>query len=89
MGLARQNLSWVVPYHDGAIEFFKSKGKWTDKDQANNDALIARQELLIKTWDEVKKRNHANEEAFVQDWLKTRYETLEAAGLDTGAPKSW
>ena len=25
-GMDRQKLSWVIPYHDGAIEFFKQKG---------------------------------------------------------------
>lgn len=82
--LDRQTLSWVVPYHDGAIEFFKSKGMWTDADQKNNDMLVKRQEVLAKAWQDVKSRKHANEAEFEQDWMKTRADALAAAGMDVG-----
>ncbi|AWB32491.1 hypothetical protein DBV39_00780 [Orrella marina] len=80
----RQSLSWVVPYHEGAIEFFKSKGMWTDEDQKNNDMLIKRQEVLAKAWQDVKSRKHANAAEFEQDWMKTRAGALTAAGMDAG-----
>ncbi len=28
--LANQNFEWVVPYHDGAIRYFKEIGKWSE-----------------------------------------------------------
>ena len=43
MALSLQNMTWVVPYHDGTIRAFKEKGVWTDAAQKHNDALIKRQ----------------------------------------------
>ena len=83
--LDRQNLTWVIPYHDGAIAFFKSKGKSTEADQKNNDLLIKRQDILANAWKEVKARTHANEQAFEADWMKTRADALAGAGMDVGA----
>lgn len=31
----------VLPYHEAAVEFYKSKGVWTDEDQAQQDKLLA------------------------------------------------
>lgn len=81
-GLDRQQLSWVVPYHDGAVEFFKEKGLWTEEHQKNNDMLIKRQQILADAWKEVKGRTHADNDAFAQDWMKTRAAALTAAGMD-------
>ena len=81
-GLDRQQYSWVVPYHDGAIEFFKEKGLWTPEAQANNDMLVQRQQVLADAWAEVKGRTHADNDAFAQDWMKTRAQALTKAGMD-------
>lgn len=81
-GMDRQKLDWVIPYHDGAIEYFKSKGMWTDAHQKNNDMLIKRQQILADAWKEVKGRSHANDEAFAKDWMKTRADALTKAGMD-------
>jgi len=81
-GLDRQKLDWVMPYHEGAIEFFKEKGMWTAEHQANNDRLVERQKVLAKAWEEVKQRKHANNEEFQKDWMKTRAEALTKAGMD-------
>lgn len=78
----RQNLEWVIPYHEGAVEFFKAKGVWTAENQKNNDMLIKRQQILADAWKEVKGRQHANDEAFKQDWMKTRAAALTKAGMD-------
>jgi TRAP transporter TAXI family solute receptor len=34
------NTDQPIPYHDGAIKFFKEKGVWTDAMQAKQDALL-------------------------------------------------
>lgn len=78
----RQKFSWAMPYHDGAIEVFKEMGLWNDEDQANNDQLVKRQEVLAKAWQDVKSRKHDSDEAFEKDWMKTRGEALKAAGMD-------
>jgi TRAP transporter TAXI family solute receptor len=80
--LERQKLEWVIPYHDGAVEYFKQKGVWTDAHQKNNDMLIKRQQILADAWKAVMGRQHADDAAFAQDWMKTRAEALTKAGMD-------
>ena len=41
--LSKQVFEWAVPFHDGAVKYFKEKGVWTAKMQAHNDRLIKRQ----------------------------------------------
>lgn len=81
-GMDRQKLDWVIPYHEGAVEYFKEKGLWTDAHQKNNDMLIKRQQILADAWKEVKSRSHANDEEFAKDWMKTRADALTKAGMD-------
>jgi len=78
----RQNLGWVIPYHEGAVEYFKSKGMWTAEHQKNNESLINRQQILADAWKQVKSRQHADDNAFQQDWMKTRAAALSKAGMD-------
>ncbi len=79
--LSLQNFSWVIPYHDGAISYFKDKGLWTAEHEKNNAMLIKRQEVLATAWKNVKSRTHADEAAFAQDWMKTRAAALTQAGM--------
>lgn len=79
--LDRQIFSWVAPYHDGAIRYYKEIGVWTPENQRNNEAMIARQELLGRLWKEHLARNIADEKAFAQEWMKARAEGLRKAGL--------
>ena len=46
----RQNFEWVVPYHEGAIRYWKEAGKWTSANQVHNDMLIKRQKVLASAW---------------------------------------
>jgi TRAP transporter TAXI family solute receptor len=80
--LARQNFGWVVPYHEGAIAYFKEKGIWTPEHEKNNAMLIKRQQILADAWKEVQSRKHADDKAFGQDWMKTRASALTKAGMD-------
>ena len=48
--LDRQVFKWVIPYHDGAIKYFKEAGVWSDDAQAHNDSLVKRQKILMDTW---------------------------------------
>lgn len=83
-GLAtdRQILDYVVPFHEGAINYFKEAGIWTDEHQAHNDRLVLRQETLAKAWDEVVAQNIDDDDAFAEAWKAKRVEALEAAGLE-------
>src|SRR3546814_8746083 len=60
--LDRQNFTWVIPYHEGAIRYFKEKGKWSAEAQAHNDKLVERQEVLTKAWAELKAKKQASAE---------------------------
>lgn len=74
----RQNFQWVIPYHEGAVRFWKEKGLWSDEAQAHNDALIARQELLAKAWQKVA---DVPEGEKTERWLEERRAALAAANL--------
>ena len=78
----RQNFAWVIPFHDGAIRFWKEIGKWKPEHQAHNDMLIKRQGVLAAAWAQAKKGTYADDKAFVQAWQKIRAETLSKAGFE-------
>ncbi len=82
MALSLQNLTWVVPYHDGTIRAFKEKGVWTDAAQKHNDALIKRQGVMIDTWKAYQGGAPADDKAFLEGWMKARAAALTKAGLD-------
>ncbi len=77
----RQNFAWVVPYHDGAIKYWKETGQWKPEHQAHNDKLIARQKVLASAWAEVNKGGYADDKAFEQAWMKARADALAKAGM--------
>lgn len=81
--LERQNFTWAVPYHDGAIRFFRERGVWTDEMQAHNDKLIERQNVLAGAWTAFKETaGDLSGEAFEQAWLDARAEALTGAGME-------
>ncbi len=75
-----QNFEWVVPYHDGAIRYFKEIGKWSDAAQAHNDGLIARQEALMAAWKKLADSGTA-EGDWVGAWDVARREALKNGGF--------
>lgn len=78
----RQNFAWVMPYHDGAIRYWKEKGLWKPEHQAHNDKLVMRQKVLADAWKVVQAANHADDKAFEAAWMKGRADALQKAGLD-------
>jgi len=78
----RQVLSWVLPYHEGAVKALKEAGVWTAEAQKHNDMLIKRQDTLGKAWAEFGKANPpADKEAFAKAWMAARKRALEKAGM--------
>jgi TRAP transporter TAXI family solute receptor len=79
----RQNLSWVLPYHAGAVQALKEAGAWTPAAQQHNDMLLKRQATLAAAW---KAFNDAkppeDKDAFYKGWMAQRKAALTAAGLD-------
>lgn len=70
----RQNFEWIIPFHQGAVRFWKEQDVWTDEAQAHNDGLIKRQELLMATWEGLDDKN---------GWLEARSAALKEAGMIT------
>lgn len=80
--LESQVFEWVVPYHAGAVRYWREIGAWTDEHESHNQALIRRQQVLADAWDEVEGENIDDRDAFMARWQQLRAERLEAAGFD-------
>lgn len=83
LDVKRQILTWVLPYHDGAVKALKEAGVWTAEAQKHNDMLIKRQDTLGKAWADFSKANPpADKTAFAAAWMAARKTALEKAGMD-------
>ncbi|MDP6705135.1 MAG: TAXI family TRAP transporter solute-binding subunit [Alphaproteobacteria bacterium] len=71
----RQVFEWILPYHAGAVKYFKEIGVWTAAAEANNQKLLKRQQVLAATW----KKSGGDDYAA---WMKARAAALKAAGFD-------
>ncbi|MCH8503448.1 MAG: TAXI family TRAP transporter solute-binding subunit [Ectothiorhodospiraceae bacterium] len=81
--LERQNMKWVVPFHDAVLEYYKEIGVWTDDMQEHQDMLVQRQEVLQNAWAEYTDSNApSDEEQFIAGWMEARAAALESAGMD-------
>lgn len=77
--LEYQKFDWVIPFHEGAVRYYKEAGVWTDEAQAHNDRLVARQQTLAKAWDELENEKPADWGAA---WPVRRREALKAGGFE-------
>ncbi|WP_302140572.1 TAXI family TRAP transporter solute-binding subunit [Halomonas alkalicola] len=81
--IERQNLEWIMPYHDGAVRYFREKGVWSDEHQAHNDALVRRQEVLADAWETY--MNDGGKANFSSaEWSDLRAKALKDAGFIPG-----
>jgi uncharacterized protein len=74
----KQVFSWVVPYSEGAVRYWKEAGLWNDTLQAANDRLFVRQKVVLDAW---KQMDGAPEDGFAAKWLAIRAKALEDAGF--------
>jgi hypothetical protein len=74
-----------MPYHEGAVRYFREKGVWTADLERHNAGLLKRQEILQDAWDKAlaeatEKKIKASD--FPKHWMKLRAAALKAAGLE-------
>jgi TRAP transporter TAXI family solute receptor len=86
-GLAadKQTKNWVVPVHPGAVKALKEAGQWSDQQDAHNNQLFKRQEVLASAWAGYTKGNPpSDDKAFLDGWMKARAAALDKAGMPNG-----
>jgi len=77
-----------IPYHEGAIRYFREIGVWTEEAQAQHEANLHRQDVLRQAWEAFLPGAPEDFEAFEEAWLAFRADALEKAGLITLAESS-
>jgi len=83
LAVSRQNLKWVLPYHEGTVKALKEAGAWKDEHEAHNSALIKRQDVLTAAWGAYLKSNPPEgKDEFVKGWMAARKAALVAAGME-------
>jgi TRAP transporter TAXI family solute receptor len=86
-GLAadKQTKNWVVPVHPGAVKALKEASQWSDQQEAHNNQLFKRQEVLASAWAGYTKGNPpSDDKAFLDGWMKARAAALDKAGMPNG-----
>jgi len=85
LDVKRQTKQWVIPYHPGAVKALKESGAWTDADEAYNNGLIKRQEILAATWKTFNGANAPTEpDKFLAGWMAARKNALTKANMPNG-----
>jgi hypothetical protein len=85
LAAARQTKNWVVPVHPGAVKALKEAGQWSAEQEAYNNGLYKRQEVLASAWADYAKANPpSDEKAFLDGWMKARAAALTKAKMPNG-----
>ena len=81
--LSRQNLTWVLPYHEGAVRAFREAGVWKPEHETHNQRLLKRQDTLAAAWTAFLRTNLPEDAAALRKaWMTARSDALKKAGLD-------
>lgn len=65
----------IVPFHEGAVEFFKEYGRWTPDLQRRNDALLEREKLMVEAWPDFW-AEHSSDDNPAEAWFEWKIENL-------------
>lgn len=80
----RQKLEQAfIPYHEGAIRYFREIGIWTPEAEANQQENLYRQEVLARAWESFLPSAPDQYGEFEAAWLEFRTRALEAENLIT------
>ena len=83
LDIKRQNLNWVLPYHEGAVRALKEAGAFKPEHEAYNQKLVQRQETLTAAWTAFLKANPPDDkDAFTKAWMAARKTALTGAGMN-------
>ena len=83
LDLKRQNFTWVLPYHEGAVKALKEAGAWKAEHEAHNQKLVKRQDTLGAAWAAFLKGSPPDDkDAFSKAWSAARKTALTGAGMD-------
>ena len=77
----RQQFNWVVPFHAGAVRYFKSIGMWDERAEQHNAQLVRRQQVLADAWQR-HIQTQTGRDGFADAWYAARAAALTAAGFD-------
>lgn len=80
--LEHQDLTWVMPFHDAVVEYYREIGAWTDEMQEHQDRLVERQRVLLEAWDTFLEEAPSDEDAFRDSWMQARASALREAGFE-------
>ncbi len=82
--LSRQDLTWVLPFHEGTVKAFRESGVWKPEHEAHNQAALKRQAVLAEAWAAFGKATPPGDaDAFRKAWLAARAAALSKAGMPT------
>jgi TRAP transporter TAXI family solute receptor len=81
--LSRQNLAWVLPYHEGTVRAFREAGVWKAEHEAHQKKALARQAALGAAWSAFLKTSPPDDrDALRKAWMAARASALKKAGFD-------